>query len=174
VSSLREAIEQFNQRLGVTLAPAIARYQSLSALEHLIVLSLAWLIVIVLVFALVVMPVYRWQQEKQLYYQNQLDLVTWMKGHAGAFDQNTANLPRGQTLQTVVIRDANRSNIKLQRYEPKGNSQLRVWVNQVGFKALMDWLASLQQQYGVVVSEVSVDHKPSAPGTVKATVVLSR
>lgn len=61
----------------------------------------------------------------------------------------------------------------LRRNQPDGNDTIRVTLQNASFDSVMEWLANLESQHGVVVQSASVD-TTRAPGTVNSTLVLTR
>lgn len=61
----------------------------------------------------------------------------------------------------------------LRRNQPDGNDTIRVTLQNAAFDSVMEWLANLESQHGVVVQSASVDTTRS-PGTVNSTLVLTR
>jgi general secretion pathway protein M len=87
-------------------------------------------------------------------------------------------LPRGgggggQSLVVIVDRTANEAGLagKLSGTEPSGINSLRVRLDAAPFDALVPWLATLQQQYGLVVQSAAID-RTAQSGLVNASVVL--
>jgi general secretion pathway protein M len=169
---MKAQLGEITKKMEESLEPLLLRYQSFSPSEQLIINGLGVLIVIVLVFVLIWMPVYQWKNEKQALYQRQQELVAWINTKAPLVAGRGARegqLPRGQTLQSVIARDAQRVKIQLQRTEPRGQN-LRVWVNEVPFDNLMTWLLALEKRFGIATEDVSIEHKPAQEGSVKATI----
>ncbi len=61
----------------------------------------------------------------------------------------------------------------LTRMSPDGDTQLRVWIEDVTFDSLTHWMYSLQTRYGVRVDSVDIEQQPT-PGTVNARLTLKK
>jgi general secretion pathway protein M len=61
----------------------------------------------------------------------------------------------------------------LSRINPDGEKQIRVWVEDTSFDALLRWMQDLQSRYGVRVDAVAIERRP-APGLVNARLTLVR
>lgn len=59
------------------------------------------------------------------------------------------------------------------RMQPEGDREVRVWLEDVSFDALVRWIAELQQRYGVSVQTLDVEPQ-STPGQVNVRLSLVR
>ncbi|AQZ95091.1 type II secretion system protein GspM [Halopseudomonas phragmitis] len=73
---------------------------------------------------------------------------------------------------TLVEVSANAAGVKpaLERLQPEGQGA-RLWLEGVGFDALLVWLAELEQRHGLLVSQLAVD-VGDEPGRVSARILL--
>ena len=78
---------------------------------------------------------------------------------------------RTGTLSTVVTERAAKAGLTIARIEPQGN-QVAVSLDSVGFDAVVDWLAALDRDAGVIVVDLKVERRPD-PGVVTAQVTLA-
>ncbi len=77
-----------------------------------------------------------------------------------------------QQLVSSVTNMAQRQGVALKRFEPSGESELKVWVDDVAFDKVVTWLAELKARLGVRVEQISVE-KQEQPGLVSARLTLS-
>ncbi|KXS55266.1 MAG: general secretion pathway protein M [Marinobacter sp. T13-3] len=75
-------------------------------------------------------------------------------------------------LMTVVTGSAQAHGVTLQRFEPAGGSQVRVWVEQGDYGKVAGWLEALDRDYAVSVSQAAMDRAGEA-GKVSARVTLA-
>lgn len=172
---MKAQLTEVQRKVEEAIEPLLLRYHSFTPVEQLVVTALGVLIVLVLIFVLVWMPVYQWKNEQVAEYQRQQELVAWINAQAPRVQGSgggSGQLPKGQTLQSVITRDSQRVKIVLQRTEPKGEN-LRVWVNEVSFELLMRWLLDLDRRYGIETVDAAIEHKPNLKGVVKATLVFA-
>lgn len=73
----------------------------------------------------------------------------------------------GQSLLSVVSSTAQRFKVELQRFEPRGEDRVNVWLDSVSFNQMMQWIGELDASYGVRVEQITVD-KADLSGTVSA------
>ena len=80
----------------------------------------------------------------------------------------------GESLMVLVDRTAREAGLSssLRDQSPNGESNLRLRLEAASFDALMTWLASLQQQYGVSIDSAQIDQ--SGTGLVNASLSLSQ
>ncbi|MEJ2670141.1 MAG: type II secretion system protein M [Gammaproteobacteria bacterium] len=175
MTSIRDQVAELTRKLEDVMTPVSLRYNALSPVERLTLAGLSGVIVVVLTIVLIWTPLYEWKENKLRSLLSYGGLVSWIQSEAPKVRQQGGNarLPAGQSLQAVLVKDAQRAKVTLQRYEPKGENELRVWINEVDFEVLIGWLDNLQRRYGVSVTDVAIEHKPTSPGVVKATIVFS-
>lgn len=77
-----------------------------------------------------------------------------------------------QQLVSSVTNMAQRQGVALKRFEPSGENELKVWVDDVAFDKVVTWLAELKARLGVRVEQISVE-KQEQPGLVSARLTLS-
>ena len=94
--------------------------------------------------------------------------VERMRGTGGA----AAN--RGTSLLIAVGQAAQRPELSARpsRIEPDGEKEVKVWLDEVPFDALVEWLQQVQQEYGIVVASADLERKND--GTVAARLSLAR
>ncbi|OUL57387.1 type II secretion system protein GspM [Pseudoalteromonas ulvae] len=102
--------------------------------------------------------------EKELASQQQL--AVWLQT---SIQKIKASNPRAvsssASLSSLVNTSKNRYNITINRMQPKDDS-LRVSIDTVEFNKLVDWLAELTAQHGVMITNVELS-KHDNPGFVK-------
>jgi general secretion pathway protein M len=103
----------------------------------------------------------------------------WMKENeaqarllSGQNDAGKVSLGEGQSLLSLVSASARLKSIELQRFEPKGDDKINIWLDRVEFNRMMLWLESMYKETGIKVEQISVD-KSDAPGFVTARLSLA-
>jgi general secretion pathway protein M len=94
--------------------------------------------------------------------------VERMRGTASA--ASTRNL----SLLTAVGQAARQPELGKEpsRIEPDGEKEVKVWIDDVPFDALVAWLQQTQTQFGIVVSSAELERK--ADGVVTARLSMTR
>ena len=59
------------------------------------------------------------------------------------------------------------------RLQPDGENQVRVWLEDTQFDALLRWMLELQDNYGLKIEVVDIERQPT-PGLVNARLSLTR
>lgn len=105
--------------------------------------------------------------------RKQADLV-WMQGVAPEL-ANTAPPPsaNGESLLVIIDRSARESGLAgaLSGSEPHGPNALSLRLEKANFDTLINWLARLSQQNGVIVDSATIE-KAGGPGQVNAAITL--
>lgn len=65
-------------------------------------------------------------------------------------------------------------NKPLSRIQPEGDTEVKVWIDGVGFEALLRWVGELESRYGISVQTVDVEKDATVPGQVNARLSLVR
>ena len=85
---------------------------------------------------------------------------------------NAAPDMNSQQLVSTVTNMARTQQLSLKRFEPSGESKIKVWVEDVSFDNLVAWLSKLDKAIKVSVEQISVE-KQDKPGVVSARLTLS-
>jgi type II secretory pathway component PulM len=106
--------------------------------------------------------------------KKQADLA-WMQQRApqAAAAAGMAQAASGESLVALVDRTSREAGLasSLRDQSPSGNSGVHLRFESASFDALVAWLASLQQQYGVAVDSATISARGN--GLVNATISLS-
>jgi general secretion pathway protein M len=152
-------------------------FLGLAPRERMLVAGAAVVVVLLLAYLLVVEPL---QQRRAMLERGviaQRELLTWMRDAVVPLRGNTTAPPdsRGESLFAVVDRSARATVLAgaLQRVQPEGQGNVRVWFEDAPFDDLVRWTAALQREHGVSVNTLSVERTDSA-GLVNARVTLER
>ncbi|WP_432455692.1 type II secretion system protein GspM [Agarivorans sp. QJM3NY_29] len=97
-------------------------------------------------------------QQQTLLWAQQQGAVILANGHTQA---NAGTIKVNQ----AVSSSARQQRISISRIQPKGDSEVEVWIENVPFNQLLGWLNMLSQRYGVVVESIDLDEGKQA-GTV--------
>ncbi len=138
-------------------------------------------VAVVLIYLVIWLPVQNYADRAERAVERESETLAWIKqnepvarelatrGAAGS----TASLA-GQSMLSAVGNSAKKFSIELRRFEPEGDSKMRVWLERVPFNQMLLWLDDLEKQFGVQVEQISVD-RDDTPGVVTArlTLVLS-
>ncbi|VAX11510.1 hypothetical protein MNBD_GAMMA25-1011 [hydrothermal vent metagenome] len=77
------------------------------------------------------------------------------------------------SLLGLIERSAKQKNIKdgLQKVQPEGQKEVRVWMENVSFDQLISWLELLTSRHGIQINNISLE-RSNAPGIVSGRILL--
>ena len=155
------------------------QYEMLPARDRLVLKIFGMIIAIIAIYYATWSPAQQYMQNAQLdLTQNQQllalvkqnkKLLASMSKASGA--KNTKVLD-SQQLVSSVTNMAKRNGVTLKRFEPSGDSKIKVWVDNVSFDKMMSWLTALQKKLNVSVEQISIE-KDDLAGKVSARLTLS-
>jgi general secretion pathway protein M len=92
-----------------------------------------------------------------------------LKGGSG----NRQRVTDSSSLLSLVDRTATELRIKasLNKIQPDGNDGVRLWLDSANFDQMMQWLHQLEQQHGVYVTDISIEHAEN-PGRINSRILL--
>lgn len=170
----------FAQRLTAfsrKLDPYRQRWQALSTRDQRALLVMAACLIFFAAWTLVVTPILGHAQRQQDRYRAELENLAWMQANAAVAQQSARQasgaLPPGQSLLAVINASAQAAGLSLQRFEPDGETRVRVTLEKAVFTDVMRWLVSLEQQYGIVTGSLTAD-SPGEPGLVNIRLTLGQ
>lgn len=120
-------------------------------------------------------PAYEYRQDAMEYRDRELSLLQYMRATEDsarrvAADGRQSSMA-GQNLLTLVSRTAQQHNIRPNRLQPEGQTNVSVWFDQVAFNDLIRWVEELVVQQGIAVNQISIDREDQA-GMVNVRIVL--
>lgn len=85
--------------------------------------------------------------------------------------QNSQGPLDPQSMVSTISTAGKKYSVELKRFEPSGESKLRVWLEDVSFNSLVQWLQDLDKTHKLKVSEISID-RDEKPGLVNARLLI--
>ncbi|AZT83791.1 type II secretion system protein M [Marinobacter sp. NP-4(2019)] len=160
----------------------IAQYDQLPRRDQQALTVLAIAVFLGLLYFLIWRPITGFHDQAASSRENAEELLAWMRANQSDIERLAAsegagspapNAPQdGRALMALVTRSAGESGLSLQRFEPSGNSAIRVWLEDVPFADVAAWLESLSTDHGVVIDQAAMDRK-DAPGIVSVRLTLT-
>ncbi len=104
--------------------------------------------------------------------------ISWMKSKAVEVRQLTgaggSTRKSSQSLLSLIETTSKKSklNKKLRKVQPAGSTNVKVWLDEVSFDRLMQWLDSLVITHGLSIQDVTVE-KQAETGIVNARINMS-
>lgn len=68
---------------------------------------------------------------------------------------------------------AKRADVRIGRFQPKGDTEAQVWFDDVEFDKLVNYLACLELDYGLTIDELSINSS-NTPGMVNVRLKFSK
>lgn len=149
----------------------IGWYEHLSPRDRLALRSLGGFAVVVVLYSLLLQPMIGFSSRAERHLQEERALVAWLRGNESAAKLAVSGTARDQPVAALVISSAKTSELTIRRYEPAGESSVRVWLEGAQFNSVVNWLYQLQSVHGIRAAEFSIEREPE-PGRVSARLTL--
>ncbi len=144
-------------------------YDQLSERDKKVVQIAAPLAAVILVIFALVVPVINLVSELENEVKDNKKAVVFLQQQAPA---STAGGKKSFSSLTNVITNTTRQHqFQLARFEEKKNGEINVWFDEIAFDKMLEWLASLENDYGITSSYLSIS-QTSEVGIVRANVRL--
>jgi len=152
----------------------VTRYRALSE-RHQKALQLLFLFVLcVAIFLGILKPAKNYMDEAQRDYVNQKETLDWMQARKSQFlaGDSDALAQRGdQSLLSLASNTAKAFGISFRRFEPVDDDALRLWIDNVSFNDVVQWIEVLDTSYNISLREMMVDQTAQS-GLVSTNLVL--
>lgn len=153
-------------------------WDKLQARERRMILLAAVAVFILLSDVLFISPYF--DERKRL--EQRIDVLhgelNWMQQASAQVKQLSRSKPvarpSGQSILSLVDSTAKSHGLgqSVKRVQPDGQNTVRVWLEGVGFDAMLKWLSVLADQYGLAVTGLVVDRSGEDSNTINARVVF--
>lgn len=131
----------------------------LNTREQRLVGSLGAVVLIFLFYSLVWQPLNDSIINTEKKVARQQELLSWVNQEISRYQANSGNAKRPKnnaSLSSIVNQAANRSGIAITRIQPQGDD-LQVWIDNIAFNTLLQWLEQLSQQHGLMIKNIDLD-----------------
>lgn len=149
---------------------------NLDTRERNLVYAAGALLCVALVYGALVLPVQTAHSRMEARVAKKQADLAWMQQRApqAAAAAGMAQAASGESLVALVDRTSREAGLAaaLRDQSPTGTAGVHLRFESASFDALIAWLASLQQQYGVSVESATISSRD--PGLVNATISLSQ
>lgn len=160
-----------------TIASALQWYESQTPRDQLIVKCVALFVVLVILYLSTWAPAKSYMDDGVRALESRKDLLalvqenrTTLKRMAQSSASSAPTLD-SQQLVSSVTNLAKRSGLSLKRFEPSGENQVKVWVDEASFDKLVSWLGALKKSLNVSVDQISLEVEDE-PGRISARLTL--
>lgn len=131
----------------------------LNTREQRLVGSLGAVMLIFLFYSLVWQPLNDNIINTEKKVARQQELLSWVNQEVSRYQANSGNAKKSKnnaSLSSIVNQAANRSGIAITRIQPQGDD-LQVWIDNIAFNTLLQWLEQLSQQHGLMIKNIDLD-----------------
>jgi general secretion pathway protein M len=137
------------------------KYNDLEGRERKILLLGLILVTIFIIHNFIYNPMHQSINKLRESNANKQELLVWMNQSvasikASSSAQSTSNKRRGRSLNVIINTSASSAKINISRSQPRDNNQYQIWIDQVVFNELLNWLNILQTDYGIYVSTINL------------------
>lgn len=157
---------------------AIAQYDHLSHRDRRALQIMIVALTLAVLYLAVWRPIIDYRNEGYERMQASRERVAWISAREQDLERIAQSQQTGEggslgdaDLLKTVTDSADRSGLPLQRFEPSGDEAMRLWLEAVPFTELTQWLAHLQNEYGLAVDQASLD-RTDEPGLVDVRLTL--
>ncbi len=161
----------------------IAQYDQLPRRDQQALTMLAIAVFLGILYFAVWSPVASFHDQAAASKESASELVVWLQSNEPAIRRlgtngtgvaaTSADVPTdGRALMGLVTRSARESGLTLQRFEPSGESAIRVWLETVPYSEVAAWLEMLNGKHGVVIDQAALD-RAGEPGRVSVRLTLA-
>ncbi|MEC7814920.1 MAG: type II secretion system protein M [Pseudomonadota bacterium] len=160
----------------------VAKYDQLPARDRQALWVLGVALALMALYLLIWQPVTQFHERALAERENAAELVAWMQANQQTIDRlassagNTSTVAQrpqdGRALMSLVTRSATEAGLALQRFEPSGESAIRVWMENVPFANVAAWLEMLASEHGVLIDQAALDRSEQA-GRVSVRLTLA-
>ena len=147
------------------------KFEELSERDRNIVLALIPVVIVLLIIFAVVMPVNAMVEEAEQNVSKNKQAVNLLNKHIGSGAGASSGKRPVNSLSSIVTQTSRQANFSLSRIQEKKKDEVQVWFDSIPFDDMLNWLARIENQYGITSSNVSVSQSSDA-GIVRANVKL--
>ncbi|PAV25623.1 general secretion pathway protein M [Tamilnaduibacter salinus] len=160
---------------------AVARFDQLPKRDQRALQVLGLALAVFLVYFLVWRPAAAYHEQAISSREAATELLRWMRENRGEIqalaasgggDAASSGISGTRDLMSTVTRSAEQTGLALQRFEPSGEGQMRVWLEDADFNQVARWLETLSAEYGIVIDQAAVDRNDQ-PGLVSVRLTLT-
>jgi len=139
--------------------------QQLSARERNLVILAGVAVFAMLLYFVLWMPIQKGIENKHRLVALQEEQLKTMQKQALDFhatqgsSRNRQNVTDSSSLLSVIDRTAKQRKLKstLQKAQPEGDDGVRLWLVDITFDQMIEWLNQLDLKYGIYVSDISIE-----------------
>lgn len=152
----------------------VTKYRGLPERDQRLLQLLGLFLLCVAVAMGVIKPAKSYMEEARSDYVTESETFNWMEARKARFlaGDSDALAQRGdQSLLSLASNTAKAFGMSFRRFEPVDDDALRLWIDNVNFNDIVQWVEVLDQSYNITLREMTVDQS-SQSGLVVTKLVL--
>lgn len=160
------------------IATQVQKFEALPPRDRLALKALSVVVGLLILYGALWVPAASYKLEGMQILEGRQDLLALVQENkktlrrlSGQGQKRTVQLD-SQQLVSSVTNMAKRGGLNLKRFEPSGENQVKVWVDNAPFDKLVSWLANMNKSISVYVEQISLE-KEDEIGLVSARITLS-
>lgn len=162
------------------IAKLVAKYDQLPARDRQALLLMVVALGVAILYFGIWRPASAFNENAAAEREQAAELLGWMQSNRPSLETlasaggsgSSPSVADGRALMALVTRSAGEAGLTLQRFEPSGDSAIRVWMEDVAYAEVAAWLERLNSEHGVVIDQAAMDRKDS-PGVVSVRLTLA-
>ena len=169
-----------NQQLRDLLQQGRVRFEALSQRERWIVGGGGIALLLTVIYLSIVEPLANAHRSRLEALDSSRALASRLEAAAVAVSgaaRKTGAAQQGRNMSLLAAVDQSTKAGSLgkapERLQPEGDTEVKIWFDDVPFDNLVRWLADLQTRYGIAVQSLDIEAQPSV-GLVDARLSLTR
>ena len=156
-------------------------WMSRSPQDRVAIMIMAAALSVMFLYLFVWLPFQQQIETRRQLVESQTKTLAWMKQSAqevkrlkGAAAGSSRSVSK-EALLTLVDRTAKQQKLRqfIQRLKPEGSDSVQLWIEQVPFDGLINWLGQLLEQYDIAVESINIERQEQA-GLINARLNLER
>jgi general secretion pathway protein M len=134
-------------------------WQQLNLREQKLVASMSVVIAIFILYSVIWQPINNNLSKTKKKLERQQQLLIWVEENTARYKQAsiTGQKSSNASLTSIVNRTANQQKISIARMQPQ-SKDLQVWIDEVSFSDLLQWLALLSNREGLQVKNIDISN----------------
>lgn len=147
-------------------------YQAQNERDKNLLKMLFTFLLVLLFYLLIISPALQSNQSAKAALSKNIQLYNLIADNAHRFGQVGSTNSTQTSLLSVISQQAQQRGLSLNRYE-QSDQAVKIWLEDVSFDQVMDWLEDLKISSNIMVKQINVD-KQTLSGRVSVRATLSR
>lgn len=135
-----------------------AWWQQLNAREQKMIGAMGSVVLFVILYSVIWQPINENLIKTKNQLESQQELLSWVNENVARYKQAKVSNAKGtskDSLSSIVNRTAGQNQITIARMLPQGED-LQVWIDEVPFNKLLQWLEKLSVKEGLYVESIDL------------------